>query len=164
MLKKILIFSSLAVFLTACNEGAKKVEQLKEDVVEVVEEVKEEVKEEVEEHFNVIDGLFLNDGEKWLVNEEMKPHVLAGRESVEDFVDSNGSDYLALAETLKGHNQNLIKSCTMTGTPHDALHEWLAPHLDLTKELEDAAANEEEAKALVAKLQESYKEYDNYFN
>lgn len=160
MLKKILIFSSLVIFLTACNEGTKKVEQLKEDVVEVVEDAKEEI----QEHFNVVDGLFLNDGKKWLVNEEMKPHVLAGKESVQNFIDSEGSDYLALAESLKEHNQNLIKSCTMTGTPHDVLHEWLAPHLDLTKELEDAADNKEEAEALVAKLQESYEEYENFFN
>lgn len=105
----------------------------------------------------------LNDGEKWVVNEEMKPFVQNGEELVDSYIQEGHSDYKALAAQLKVENTELIKSCTMTGKSHEELHKWLEPHLTMVKNLEDetdaAKANER-----VSQLQQSYQEYHRYFN
>lgn len=103
--------------------------------------------------------LELNNGEKWIVNEEMKPFVLEAKQKVSQY--DNG-DYTLLAEQIKEQNQGLIKSCTMTGESHDELHKWLEPHLKLTQELADAK-NEKQAKEIVAQIEKSFETYNAYF-
>lgn len=104
----------------------------------------------------------LNNGEKWKVNEEMKPFVMQGEEFVYEYSKSKDEDYLSLAENLADQNKQLITSCTMDGVSHDELHKWLHPHLELTKELK-GAKNIDEANHIVEHLLASYEEYHKYF-
>ncbi|WP_199223398.1 hypothetical protein [Brumimicrobium oceani] len=104
----------------------------------------------------------LNDGERWKVNEEMKPFVMQGEIFVKDFLDSGDEDYLSLAENLADQNKQLITSCTMDGVSHDELHKWLHPHLELTKELKQAKSIDE-ANHIVEHLLASYEEYHKFF-
>lgn len=114
-------------------------------------------------HFNEsTDPLMLNDGEHWLVNDEMKPFVQNGEELVNVYLTENQSDYDRLATELRSQNQQLIQSCTMTGKSHDELHKWLHPHMALVEELA-ASATVEEARNRVDELQHSYQQYHAYF-
>lgn len=104
----------------------------------------------------------LNDGQKWQVNPEMKPHIQKGRELLEGYNSAGNQDYQQLAENLKAQNNALIESCTMKGESHDELHKWLHPHIELVNKL-SKAQNAEEAEEIVSALQQSFKNYQNYF-
>lgn len=104
----------------------------------------------------------LINGEKWKVNEEMKPHVTQGHKALISYMESEGSDYKALAERLKEANSSLISSCTMQGKSHDELHKWLYPHLELVKSLKQTD-DPAEADKVIHELEHSYEEYHVYF-
>ena len=104
----------------------------------------------------------LDNGQKWKVNEEMKPHVTQGHKALVSYEESKRTDYKALAEEIKAANKGLISSCTMEGKSHDELHKWLYPHLEMTKSLEQAA-NQEQADKIIHELEDSYSDYNKYF-
>lgn len=104
----------------------------------------------------------LNNGEKWEVNAEMKPHIEQGAKLLSDYLAQSGSDYKKLAEDLKAQNDQLVQSCTMKGESHEELHKWLHPHINLVDQL--AKANDpKEAQTLITQLEQSFKTYQNYF-
>lgn len=105
----------------------------------------------------------LDGTQRWLVNKEMKPYVKKGEELVNNFIKSDSKDYKELGIAVTDQNNNLIKSCTMDGKSHDELHNWLHPHLEITKALTEEA-DKIRARELVSQLQESYKQYHLYFN
>jgi hypothetical protein len=108
------------------------------------------------------EGIKLNNGEKWAVNAEMKPHVAEGEKILNDFLSQNSADYNKLAADLTSQNDKLIESCTMKGESHDELHKWLHPHMELIGKL--AKANDPEAaKAIVTQIDQSFKTYQQYF-
>lgn len=147
-MKKIILLGIVAV-LWSCNNSTKS--------------TSEQESVPIESHYNESsDAITLNNGEKWIVNEEMKPFVLKGAELVNTFIEQDNSDFSNLAKQLKELNTELIKSCTMTGKSHDELHKWLHPHLELVEELTETT-DESQAKAIVQKLEKSYQEYHNYF-
>lgn len=104
----------------------------------------------------------LNNGEKWFVNEEMKPFILEAENILTEYINNNLSDYKTLAEQLKEKNSGLIKSCTMKGESHDELHKWLYPHIELIESLSKAESTEE-ASEIIANLQASFLTYHQYF-
>lgn len=147
-MKKIILLGIVAV-LWSCNNSTKS--------------TSEQESVPTESHYNESsDAIELNNGEKWIVNEEMKPFVLKGEELVNTFMEENNMDYATLAAQIKEQNTQLIKSCTMTGKSHDELHKWLHPHLELVQELAETT-DETQAKASVQKLEESYQDYHKYF-
>jgi uncharacterized protein YlzI (FlbEa/FlbD family) len=117
---------------------------------------------EEHQHENETQTIQLNNGEKWIVNEEMKPFVLEAENILSEYLKSNSSDYKTLAEHLKEKNSGLIKSCTMKGKSHNELHKWLLPHIELIEKLEKCA-NNDEANIVVAQLNASFKNYNQYF-
>lgn len=104
----------------------------------------------------------LNDGEKWPVNEEMKPHILNAEAVLVEYIDSQKTDYIVLAQQLDEHNMSLINSCTMQGRGHDELHKWLYPHMTLINTLKETD-NETTADSVITELQASFGQYHNYF-
>lgn len=117
---------------------------------------------ETHEHHESSDVIELNNGEKWQVNEEMRPYVEKGEALVENYIHNNDTDFKSLAVQLKKQNELLINSCTMDGKSHEELHKWLHPHLELVKQLEDEN-DADKAANLVKKLKESYNTYHSYF-
>ncbi|MCO6494293.1 MAG: hypothetical protein J5I91_01255 [Bacteroidetes bacterium] len=142
------------MFFSCANNTSKDTEHEHEDMEEHAEH-----HHDSEEDSETIE---LNNGEKWKVNEEMKPFIINGEALVEKYINENSTDYKKLAKDLDGQNQNLIKSCTMDGKSHDELHKWLHPHLELVKELEEEDDNAE-AIALIHKIHASYLEFHQYF-
>lgn len=108
------------------------------------------------------EALQLNNGERWLVNEEMKPFVEKGEMLVNNYISNNQTDYQNLSKQIKEQNQLLIKSCTMDGKSHDELHKWLHPHMEFIEDLEEATS-ENDAKVVVLELQKSNELYHQYF-
>lgn len=106
--------------------------------------------------------LELNNGEKWPVNAEMNPYIAETETQLNAYKPENG-DYKMLANNLSSTNDNLVKSCTMTGTPHDVLHAWLVPHMKEIEKLKNAE-NRADANEIVGELKESMEKYHQYFN
>ena len=106
--------------------------------------------------------LELNNGAKWAVNNEMKPFVNQ-TETLLNSYNSETGDYKMLATKLNATNEKLVKSCTMTGVPHENLHAWLAPHMKEIEKLQKAE-NREDANKIVGELKESMDKYHQFFN
>lgn len=113
-------------------------------------------------HDEESNALYLNNGEKWLVNEEMQPNILDAENILSSYVATGATDYKQLATQLKEKNDALIKSCTMSGESHEVLHIWLHPLLALTDSLMQASSIEEANKTITA-LQNSLTTYHTYF-
>lgn len=151
-------------FLTSCDNTTE-TSEAEEVQTEQVEKTEGEEHPEAEDHAHSHDdgeAIALNNGEKWLVNEEMKPFVQEGETFVKAYAESGDEDYLSLAENVAEQNNQLISSCTMQGVSHDELHKWLHPHLELTNALSEAK-NVEEANHIVEELEASYAMYHEYF-
>lgn len=151
-MKKTILFG-LSIFLFwSCNNSSSKTTTDQQDEIH-----------ETHHHDESSQVIELNNGEKWVVNSEMKPFVSKGAELVNVYVQENKADFKELTTQLKEQNNQLIKSCTMKGKSHDELHKWLYPHLELVKEL-DNETDTVKAKEIVVKLQNSYQQYQIYFN
>jgi len=151
-MKKVIVFGMSLMLLWSCNNSTEK-STTHQETENHAEHRHDESSEAIE----------LNNGEKWLVNEEMKPFVLKGEELVNTYIQDGKTDYKTLAEQLKDQNSQLIKSCTMDGKSHDELHKWLHPHLDIVKTLENET-DAIKANEIVSQLQYSYQHYHQYFN
>ncbi len=117
-----------------------------------------------EAHHHDSDGnIELNNGEKWTVNEEMKPYISNSEELMNDYIENQKNDHVALAGSLEEQNNLLIKSCTMEGKSHDELHKWLHPHLELVAALKNTS-DENEANLLISRLEQSFDVYHRYFH
>lgn len=151
-MKRTILFG-LSIFLFwSCNNSSSKTTTDQQDEIH-----------ETHHHDESSQVIELNNGEKWVVNSEMKPFVSKGAELVNVYVQENKTDFKELTTQLKEQNNQLIKSCTMKGKSHDELHKWLYPHLELVKEL-DNETDTVKAKEIVVKLQNSYQQYQIYFN
>lgn len=114
-----------------------------------------------EEHSENV-KLELNNGAKWPVNAEMKPFITEMERQINTYKPES-DDYKTLGKKIEVSNENLLKSCTMKGTPHEVLHAWLRPHMEKTAQL-NKAANKEEANKIVAELKQSMETYHQYFD
>lgn len=104
----------------------------------------------------------LDNGQKWKVNEEMKPFVQEGKKILNEYIQNEDSDYTGLAAALSEQDNKLIESCTMEGKSHEELHKWLHPHLDIISDLE-STKDTTQAKKLVEQLRASYVDFEKYF-
>ncbi|MCA4809781.1 hypothetical protein IF128_08510 [Empedobacter stercoris] len=150
-MKKTIVVAMSVMLFWSCNTTSEK--------NAMQSEVQDETAHQHNENSDIIE---LNNGEKWKVNEEMKPFVSKGEELVNTYIQKNGTDYKLLAEEIKSENSKLIKSCTMQGKSHDELHKWLLPHLEIVKTLE-AETDSAKATHAVTNLQQSYQDYHKNF-
>ena len=107
-------------------------------------------------------AIYLNNGEKWKINAEMKPHLDEGNRILTAFISGKEFDFKKLADDMKIQNNSLIQSCTMKGEPHDVLHLWLIPHMEIVDQL-SKATTPEEANELIIQLKDSYRTFQFYF-
>src|SRR5690606_35632028 len=99
-MKKVFVLGMSVLFLWSCNNTSEKTTE------------KQETENHAEhQHNESSETIELNDGDKWLVNEGMKPYVMKGEELVNSYIQNNQTDYKALAQQLKEQNGQLIKSC-----------------------------------------------------
>ncbi|WP_417429597.1 hypothetical protein [Halpernia sp.] len=115
-----------------------------------------------EEEHSETTKLELNNCTKWAMNAEMKPFINQMESEIKRYKPEI-DDYKTLGKTIETTNENLVKSCTMKGTPHEVLHAWLHPHMELIEDL-NKAANKEEANKIVGNLKHSMETYHQYFD
>lgn len=153
-MKKVLILGMGMLLAWGCNSSSNP-QGNAQDEVSIVN------LEEAHDHENS-NALELNNGERWVVNEEMKPFVVNGRELTNRYLEEEDVDYSRLAVQLKEQNDLIVRNCTMTGKSHDELHKWLHPHMELVKKLSEAE-NKDLARAELENIEKSYKDYEKYF-
>ena len=162
-MKKILLSAllGLAVVISCEKKQEEKVEQATTEQSATDEHANHEAEEKSDDHAEGV-KLELNNGAKWPVNNEMKPFITETESQLNAYKPETG-DYKMLATNLSTSNDNLLKSCTMTGVPHDNLHAWLAPHMKEIEKLKNAE-DREHANKIVGELKESMDEYHQYFD
>ena len=164
-MKKILL-SAIVSFAIVLSCEKKQEENVKNETAKT-EQIASEEDANHDEHEKSDDHqegvkLELNNGAKWNVNNEMKPFVTETETQLKAYNSETG-DYKILGTNLNSTNEKLVKSCTMTGTSHDNLHVWLAPHMKEIEKLQKAE-NREDANKIVGELKESMEKYHQFFN
>lgn len=114
-----------------------------------------------DEHSTEGVALELDNGKKWKTNAEMLPFINEQEKLLKNYDHAKG-DYHALAANLASANDNLVKSCTMTGKSHDVLHVWLNDHLQYINQLKKSTTKEE-AEQTIAVLDNSMAKFHTYF-
>lgn len=113
----------------------------------------------------VIDGLELNNGEKWVTDNETS----IGFSKMQDLINtfSNNltptiSDYNEFGNTMDEIKVDILNKCTMTGVGHDHLHTLLIPlirKINGIKEVEDV----NQANEIFSNIKLNVELYDEYF-
>ena len=165
-MKKIILSSLLGLaIVVSCDKKQETQTDQNTNIAPTEQNASEEhATDDHEEAHDHADGvkLELNNGAKWPVNNEMKPFIKETEIQLNAYKLENG-DYKMLATNLSATTDNLVKSCTMTGTPHDVLHVWLAPHMKEIEKLKNAE-DREHANKIVGELKESMDDYHQFFN
>src|SRR5690554_3476078 len=93
----------LGFLFTACSNEVK---EGTENIDEVTEESTEAIDEHADHAEDTHEPIELNDGMRWTVNEEMKPHLSEGELALKEFLSTEApkTDYEALAADLKEAN------------------------------------------------------------
>lgn len=156
MKKQYIILSAVALLTLGCTSPSPVGETNK-----TKDNVKTEHHESTETE-TATEEIQLNSGEKWNVNEEMKPHIAESEDVLKNYIDSKSTDYKGLAAKLIEINSKLVNSCTMEGQSHEELHKWLHPHMELLEQLEKAKTPKE-ASDLITSIQASFETFHQYF-
>ena len=115
------------------------------------------------EHHHDNDPIELDNGEKWKIVDDMLAHIRNMEADVNSFNENEEKDYAALAVKLEDNIGLLTSNCTMKGKAHDELHKWLLPYIGLVDDLSNST-DDEEAIEHYTELQESFMEFNTYFN
>ena len=99
-----------------------------------------------------------NNGVKWKADSITMSNVALLKVIVSGTKQENLENYIQTAEQLQDGLNKMINECKMEGADHDALHQWLEPLLEETKEMKNAT----EVKIAQDKLKE-IKERINLF-
>lgn len=164
-MKKLFVLILSIAFMTACNKP-----ETKENHDVEIQEHSHDTDHQDHEHSDEVENdehsdkteLKLNGDKKWAINKEMLPFLNEADKLVAGYIKNKNTDYKKLALSLEEKNSELIKSCTMTGDSHDALHLWLEPHLELVEELK-TAEDTEKANEIITKLENSFKTFHQFF-
>lgn len=106
-----------------------------------------------------IEGLTLNNNEKWIANEET--HI--GMKHIDSILKNNTSTSgKVLGNILSKQTSYIIKSCDMEGEAHDQLHVVLVPILEEIIDIKDVE-NTSELEKKVTNLQRLTATYFEYF-
>jgi len=106
-----------------------------------------------------IEGLTLNNNEKWVANEET--HI--GMQRIDSILKNNTSTSgKELGDILSKQTSYIIKSCDMEGEAHDQLHVVLVPILEEITDIKDVE-NTSVLEKKVTNLQRLTATYFEYF-
>lgn len=74
-----------------------------------------------------VNDMALNDGKRWIANEETNVGVKEMIRMIEESDPATVADYHELATQLNETKNYVVKKCTMKGESHDYLHVFLYP-------------------------------------
>ncbi len=154
MKTKLIIPIALGFVLFSCGEATTEEKEATQETV-VTEE----------EHHHENEAIVLVNGKKWVVVPEMMAFIKNIENGVSEFSKKEGAtfeEHKKISKLIDENLESLTSNCTMTGQAHDELHKWLLPFLDLATEFSEAS-NLEEAQGAYHKINESFKEFNIYF-
>ncbi|WP_254453232.1 hypothetical protein [Winogradskyella undariae] len=106
-----------------------------------------------------LEGLTLNNNEKWIANKET--HI--GMKRIDSILKNNTStNGKLLGEALSKQTSYIIKSCDMEGEAHDQLHVVLVPILEEITDIKDVK-NSLDVEKKVTTLRRLTSTYFQYF-
>lgn len=91
-------------------------------------------------HDKITEGLVLNNGARWKADSTTVVNVGILQTIVSGAQKESLDNYTQKAKQLEDGLSKMISECTMKGADHDALHKWLEPLMEKTKDLKEASA------------------------
>jgi hypothetical protein len=125
-MKKMLFVFSATLFFFACNSNPGKTETA----------------ESVSHDQHDTSLLTLNNGSKWKADSITNHNVINIKTIVDNFKIKPFpalTEYRLLGNDLSNSLNTMIQQCKMKGADHEALHHWLEPVLNDTKELKNVS-------------------------
>lgn len=151
-MKKILAVLLVTSFMMACNSGDDKEKAAATDPAA-------ETQHEQEQKAT---GLVLNNGTKWKADSTTLLNVSLLQKIVSGAKKENLDNYTQTATLLQGGLNKMVNECKMKGADHDALHQWLEPLMEKTKDLKKATSTENAA-ATLNEIDQHLKLFAQYF-
>ncbi|MDP1843851.1 MAG: hypothetical protein Q8K64_10555 [Sediminibacterium sp.] len=151
-MKQILTFLLLTSFLLACNT---KNENEKTTATEPANE-------NHAEHAGQASGLALNNGIKWKADSNTVLNVDLLQKIITSTKKESLVNYSQASISLQNGLNKMISECKMKGADHEALHHWLEPLMEKTKELK-AANSIETAKTIFEEIEKQVSLFLKYF-
>ena len=127
-MKKILTLVLATGLLFACNTGSNNEKRTATDTVA----------QNHKEHEGKATVLVLNNGVKWKADSTTLLNVALLQNIVSNAKKESLENYLQTSIQLEAGLSKMVKECKMKGPDHDALHQWLEPLMEKTKELKNA--------------------------
>ncbi|MBW7913450.1 MAG: hypothetical protein H3C54_07080 [Taibaiella sp.] len=118
--------------------------------------------EEQHEHSHEQEGIELNNGQKWKVDENMMVYLVQMEKDITGFSGTTMAEYKQLASGLEQNIELLTSNCTMEGQAHDELHKWLLPFMELSEQF-SASATEPDAEKYYGQIKTSMEDFHRYF-
>lgn len=115
-----------------------------------------------EEHEKNAGELQLNNGAKWKIDSVTAINAGLLKTIVSEAKANKPANYAATAAKLQDGLNKLIKECKMSGADHDALHHWLEPMIEKTKEFKNAGSAES-AETILTGIEQQLNLFDQYF-
>lgn len=122
----------------------------------------EKTPQATKEHVPSQHGIELNEGNKWKVDEQMMVYLRAMEKAIEAYTGDGADSFDTLAIFLQEQTNELTSNCTMEGKPHDELHKWLLPYLELVASMQEAK-EETQRREILLQLNASFTELNIYF-
>ncbi|MBT8394307.1 MAG: hypothetical protein HKO81_07025 [Flavobacteriaceae bacterium] len=103
------------------------------------------------EEISLLDTLTLklDNGKKWVVNDETQIGISKMDSLITAFKSADKKDYSNLGKDLSIQTGYIIRSCNMTGEAHDQLHVVLVPMLDKISTLKESQDTKKSKAALI---------------
>lgn len=162
---KFFLLAFLLIAFVACSDTKTDIETSDDHATEAIEHSSDENMHDDHSHHSHNEELTLNNGEKWQVDESTRHYAIVLNNIVDVYEkesDKSLNMQHQLADNMLEELNKLIKGCTMDGPDHDALHLWLEPVIDVTKELKQST-NEAEAKDVSIALFENVRKFNKFF-
>lgn len=151
-MKQILTILLAANLLLACNAGN---EKEKTTTTAPAAETHADHGEQATE-------LALNNGEKWKADSTTLQNVALLQKIVSGTKQENLENHLKIAASLQDGLNKMVSECKMKGADHEALHHWLEPIMEKTKELKNANSIET-ARTIFGEIEKLLNLFPQYF-
>jgi hypothetical protein len=152
MMKKALVPILVASLMLACNPGSdqSKISPLEQPL------------EEHQEHEKKPAVLVLKNGVKWNADSTTLLNVARFQNIVNNAKNGSLDEYQQTAGQLGDGLSRMVTECKMKGADHEALHQWLEPLMEKTRELK-MVSNVENAATLLSEIGKQLALFPQYF-
>lgn len=148
-MKKIIFIFAVTLFLYSCGSDSGK----------------KETTESISHEHHDSTALTLNNGAKWKADSITNQNVVNLKAIADNFKIKpfpTVVEYRVLGNDLSDGLNTMIQQCKMTGADHEALHHWLEPVLNDTKELKNVS-DTATGRSVFNSLDKQIDSYHTYF-